>query len=72
MRIGQYAHRYHLGRQRKKNLTETVKCWRCYGKSMLPLPHPSPRNNIWLKKNLWFEEEVIPELRDRVAELLNE
>ena len=70
--IGQYAHRYHLGRQRKKNLTETVKCWRFYGKNMLPLPHPSPRNNIWLKKNPWFEEEVIPELRDRVAGVLNE
>ena len=48
--IGQYAHKYHLGNNRKKNLTETVKAWREFQPDIIPLPHPSPRNNIWLKK----------------------
>ena len=67
--IGQYAQEYHLGRERKKSLTETVKAWREF-EDRIPLPHPSPRNNIWLRKNPWFEEEVIPQLRSRVRRLL--
>ncbi|MEO1245658.1 MAG: uracil-DNA glycosylase family protein [Pseudomonadota bacterium] len=47
--IGQYAQRWHLPETRK-NLTETVRNWEAYGPQMIPLPHPSPRNNIWLKK----------------------
>ena len=49
--IGQYAIAYHLQDSKKNNLTETVKSWKDHWPSMLPLPHPSPRNNIWLKKN---------------------
>jgi len=64
--IGQYAQGWHLPEQ-KKNLTETVRAWQSYGDTLLPLPHPSPRNNIWLKKNAWFEAEVLPTLRSRVA-----
>ena len=65
--IGQYAHEWHLGNRREKNLTETVKNWRAYrGQNIIPLPHPSPRNNIWLKKNPWFEEEVIPALQTSI------
>jgi len=64
--IGQYAQRWHLPDQ-QKNLTETVRAWQSYGESVLPLPHPSPRNNIWLKKNAWFEAEVLPTLKARVA-----
>jgi uracil-DNA glycosylase len=64
--IGQYAHKYHLAEKRKKNLTETVKAWREYAPRLFPLPHPSPRNNIWLKKNPWFNEEVIPALQENV------
>jgi len=56
--------------QKKKNLTETVRAWREYWPEHLPLPHPSPRNNIWLKKNSWFEKEVLPELRNVVAKIL--
>lgn len=67
--IGQYAQAYHLG-ERGASLTETVKAWRTYGSSVIPLPHPSPRNNIWLRRNPWFEQEVLPELRARVARLL--
>ncbi len=68
--IGQYAQKYHLGAQRKKNLTETVRAWKDYWKQgLIPLPHPSPRNNIWLRKNPWFEKEVLPTLRTRVRAL---
>lgn len=62
--IGQYAINWHLRKQKKKNLTETVRAWREYWPQYLPLPHPSPRNNIWLKKNSWFEEDVLPELKN--------
>ena len=52
--IGQYAQGWHMGRARKKTLTETVRHWREYGPSILPLPHPSWRNTAWLRKNPWF------------------
>ena len=67
--IGQYAQAWHLPVQRA-TLTETVRSWASYERDLLPLPHPSPRNNIWLKKNPWFEIEVIPELRQRVDKAL--
>ncbi len=70
--IGQYAQSWHLGLQQKTNLTDTVRAWRDYWPSQLPLPHPSPRNNIWLKKNAWFETDVLPQLRQRVSELTDE
>lgn len=70
--IGAYAAKWHLGSSQKKTLTETVRSWREYkDQNILPLPHPSPRNNIWLKKNPWFEEEVLPELKQRVARLIS-
>lgn len=68
--IGQYAHAWHLKGRAHKNLTETVKNWHEYAPSVFPLPHPSPRNNIWLKKNPWFEETLLPELKKAVAEAL--
>jgi len=67
--IGQYAQAWHIGAQRKPTLTETVQAWRSYWPASLPLPHPSPRNNIWLKRNAWFEADVLPRLRRRVREL---
>lgn len=67
--IGQYAQQWHLP-ERKRTLTETVRAWADYGDGLLPLPHPSPRNNIWLKKNPWFEVEVLPHLRTRIQRLL--
>ena len=71
--IGQYAQKYHLGNNQKKNLTETVKAWREYfKKGLIPLPHPSPRNNIWLRKNSWFEEDILPTLRSKVRKLIKE
>jgi len=64
--IGQYAQKWHLGQRRKAMLTDTVRAWRDYGPGVLPLPHPSPRNNIWLKRNPWFELEVLPMLRAQI------
>lgn len=68
--IGAYAHRYHLGESAKKTVTETVRHWRDFLPAYLPLPHPSPRNILWLRRNPWFEEEVVPFLRERVAQTL--
>ena len=70
--IGIYAQKWHMGDVKQKNLTETVRHWQDYWPERLPLPHPSPRNNIWLKKNPWFEQEVIPHLQERVAQLMSE
>jgi uracil-DNA glycosylase len=67
--IGRYALDYHLGGRQKPSLTETVRAWRGLWPAVLPLPHPSPRNNRWLKKNSWFEEEVLPALRARLLSL---
>lgn len=68
--IGQYAQKWHLPFQ-SKTLTETVRDWANYGDALMPLPHPSPRNNIWLKRNEWFEIEVVPALQHRVAAAKN-
>ncbi len=68
--VGQYAQAHYLGRRRCRNLTETVRAWADYGPEFLPLPHPSWRNTGWLKKNPWFETELLPELRARVHSLL--
>lgn len=68
--IGQYAIEWHLGDAKKRTLTETVKAWREYWPKNVVLPHPSPRNNIWLKRNDWFEAEILPELKTRVHQLL--
>lgn len=68
--IGQYAINWHLKTSKQCTLTETVKNWERYGPQNMPLPHPSPRNNIWLKKNEWFEETVLPELKARVQAIL--
>ncbi len=68
--IGNYAQNYYLGEMKKKTLTETVKNFTSYFPKFLPLPHPSPRNNIWLKKNAWFGEDVLPVLKHTVQDIL--
>ncbi|MEX2514318.1 MAG: uracil-DNA glycosylase family protein [Cyclobacteriaceae bacterium] len=65
--IGQYAQKYYLGKQRRKNLTETVKNFDDYGSYFFPLVHPSPRNRMWQRRNPWFEDMVLPELRKRLS-----
>ena len=67
--VGGYAQKWSLGKRIAKTLTQTVEQWRDYGPAIIPLPHPSWRNTGWLKKNPWFEAEVLPTLRMRVAEL---
>lgn len=67
--LGQYAQAYHLGKG-NASLTDTVKAWRTYWPSLVPLPHPSPRNNLWLRRNPWFEVELLPLIRKRVATVL--
>jgi uracil-DNA glycosylase len=69
--IGQYAMAWHLGKSRKSNLTETVRSWESYNSDIFPLPHPSPRNNIWIKKNPWFVEDVLPALKKAIKKLSN-
>ncbi|HEX7732166.1 MAG TPA: uracil-DNA glycosylase family protein [Rhodanobacter sp.] len=69
--IGQYAQAGLLGGQRGRTLTDTVLAWREHlAQGVLPLPHPSPRNRLWLTRNPWFEAELLPELRRLVAEAL--
>jgi uracil-DNA glycosylase len=67
--IGQYALAYHLP-DHSASVTNAVLSWRDHWPQVVPLPHPSPRNNIWLSKNPWFANELLPLLRQRVAELL--
>lgn len=69
--VGQYAQQYYLKDQVKSTLTETVKHFRQYLPEYFPLPHPSPRNNIWQARNEWFSWEVLPELKSRVGRLVN-
>ncbi len=69
--IGQYAQKYYLKDTAKKNLTETVWNYGEYLPKYFVLPHPSPRNGIWLKKHDWFEKEVVPALQDRILEIFN-
>lgn len=68
--IGQYAQAYFLGNEKKKTLTETVRNYEAYLPKYLPLPHPSPRNIFWLKRNPWMEEEMVPILQSFVKELI--
>ena len=73
--IGMYAQNWHMGNQRKSTLTETVRNWRQYHEmnpiSVIPMPHPSWRNTGWLKKNPWFEAELLPVLKADVKALVS-
>ena len=69
--IGQYAQNYYLGDKAKNTLTETVHHFKTYLPKYLPLPHPSPRNNIWQAKNEWFGREVLPELKRKIQNILS-
>lgn len=69
--IGQYAQKWHLPRT-QKNLTETVRAWQDNAPGIIPLPHPSPRNNIWLKKNPWFAKSLLPALSNAVQAALED
>jgi uracil-DNA glycosylase len=68
--IGAYAQAYYLGRRRSRTLADTVHAWRDFQPDHFPLPHPSPRNRLWFKRHPWFEQEVLPALRERVGAVL--
>jgi uracil-DNA glycosylase len=67
--VGLYAQAHHLGSRRKVSLTETVRHWRQYAPDYFPLPHPSWRNTAWIKRNPWFEADVLPALRTRLRQI---
>jgi uracil-DNA glycosylase family 4 len=69
--IGQYAQNYYLGARVKVTLTETVFHFKEYLPQYFTLPHPSPRNNIWQAKNDWFKQDVLPELKKHVRDILS-
>jgi len=68
--VGQYAQGYYLPETRRHTLTERVRSWREFAPRCFPLPHPSPRNTLWLRRNPWFEQDVVPQLRAAVHQLL--
>lgn len=68
--VGQYAQLYYLGAKAKNTLTETIQHFKTYLPSYLPLPHPSPRNNIWQARNPWFAKQVLPVLRKKTQDIL--
>lgn len=67
--LGKYAQDYHLGAERS-TVTDLVSRWESFWPTHLPLPHPSPRNRIWVRRNPWFETDVIPALQSRIQEIL--
>ena len=70
--VGSYAQTWHLGKRARASMHETVRAWREYAPRYIPLPHPSWRNNSWLKKNPWFGENLLPYLRRRVQQVLRD
>src|SRR5258706_51666 len=68
--VGSYAQTYSLGAKRKKTLADTVRARGEYPPEFFPLPHPSPRNRLWMKNNAWFERDAVPQLRRRVKACL--
>ena len=68
--VGAHAQSFHLGRRRRRNLTETVRAFRDYLPRELPLPHPSWRSRFWMQTHPWFEGQLLPVLRERVSALL--
>ncbi len=69
--VGAYAQRYHLPRGTHGGLGERVRAWRDLPENVMALPHPSWRNSAWLKRNPWFDLEILPELRRRVSSALS-
>lgn len=68
--IGAYAQKYYLGKEAKRDLTETVRAYKAYGPKYFPIVHPSPLNFRWIAKNPWFESEVVPALQAEVRQIL--
>ena len=69
--VGGHAQVWALGERARASMTDTVRAWREYAPDILPMPHPSWRNTAWLRRNPWFEAEVVPYLRQRVRDILS-
>jgi uracil-DNA glycosylase family 4 len=69
--IGKYAQNYYLKNRAKSSLTDTVKNYKEYLPEYFVLPHPSPLNNIWQKRNEWFKQEVIPDIKDIIRTIID-
>jgi len=69
--VGVYAQRWALRAAAKASMTATVAAWRSYGPAVIPLPHPSWRSTTWLRRNAWFDDELVPHLQARVGEALD-
>ncbi|WP_114783878.1 uracil-DNA glycosylase family protein [Botryobacter ruber] len=69
--VGKYAQDYFLGNRAKATLTDTVAAWETYLPDYMPLPHPSPRNQFWLRRHPWFEEETVPVLQQQISALFS-
>ena len=67
--LGRYAQAYHFGAA-TTSVSERMQSWRTHWPLLIPLPHPSPRNNRWLAQNAWFDHELLPAVRQRVAQVL--
>jgi uracil-DNA glycosylase len=70
--VGQYSQRRYLGSSRKRSMTETVKAFSEFGPKFFPLPHPSWRSGIWMRRQPWFEQVVIPKLRTAVQRAITD
>jgi uracil-DNA glycosylase len=68
--VGGYAQKWSLPGARVRSMTDTVAEWRAHAPNLIPMPHPSWRNTAWLRRHPWFEDEVVPYLRARVAAIL--
>lgn len=68
--VGGYAQAYYLQKRKMRTLTETVAEWESFLPDFLPLPHPSGRNNIWLKRNPWFDSSLVPAIKKHVESVL--
>jgi uracil-DNA glycosylase len=68
--VGQHAQKHYLGDRRKRTLAATSEAYEDYLPEFWPIPHPSPRNLLWLRRNPWFEREIVPVLRKKVRALL--
>jgi uracil-DNA glycosylase len=70
--VGQYSQKRYLGSSRKSSMTETVKAFAEYSPKFFPLPHPSWRSGIWMQQESWFEQAVLPELRNAVQRVIKD
>lgn len=70
--VGSYAQKYYLNLGYQSKITDVIKNYKNYLPLYFPIVHPSPRNNIWIKKNPWFEQEVVPELKEIISKILSD